>query len=109
VRYLYQQSCLELTERKGACHASNTVLALGFIGAAALTGAAPALAQGFNFDGPGVHVRVGNPDRYYSGPRYYDYYPGPAGGDFETWNGCPPGYTRSSLARVSLIAASKAG
>lgn len=71
----------------------NAVLALGFISAIALTGTTPASAQGFYFNAPGVHVRVGGPDRYYSGPRYYDYYPGPAGSGWGTWNGCPPGYT----------------
>jgi len=71
----------------------NAVVGLSFIGAIALTGPAPAVARGFYFNAPGVHVRVGGPYRDYWGPRYYDYYPGAAGGGFETWNGCPPGYT----------------
>jgi hypothetical protein len=74
----------------------SAVVALSFIGAAALSGSAPAFAQGFYFNAPGVHVRVGQPYRYDGGPRYYDYYPGAGAGGFDTWNGCPPGYTIQS-------------
>lgn len=80
---------------------ANTALALAFAGAMAgtlaLGTAAPLKAQGFYFNAPGIHIGVGDRGyhrHYYSGPRYYDYYPGPTyGGGWDTWNGCPPDYT----------------
>jgi hypothetical protein len=71
---------------------AKTALALGVLGAAALGGTGSVMAQGFYFNVPGVHVHVGHPyHHYYRG--YYDYYPGPAGGGWDTYNGCPPHYT----------------
>ena len=71
-------------------------LALGFIGAMAVGAPGPAKAQGVYLSGPGVDVRVGDPDwryqhryrhdRYYGGP--YAYAPG-----YRAWNGCPRHYT----------------
>ncbi len=65
----------------------KTAMALGFAGAMALGGTAPAAA--FYINGPGFHVWVGHHH-----PRYYDYYRGPVGGGgWASWNGCPPHYT----------------
>jgi hypothetical protein len=73
---------------------AKAVLALGFVGAMAVGGALPASADGFYFNAPGIHIGVGGPyHRHYGGPRYYDYAPGPAGGGWDTFNGCPPNYT----------------
>ncbi|HEX3937409.1 MAG TPA: hypothetical protein VHX43_07875 [Xanthobacteraceae bacterium] len=67
----------------------------GFAGAAAIGASAPATAQGFYFNAPGIHIGVDRPyHHYYSGPRYYDYDPGYYGGG--TYNGCPPHYTIQS-------------
>lgn len=65
---------------------AKTIAALGFVGAAAMGGTAPAAA--FYVNGPGFHVWVGHHH-----PRYYDYYRGPVGGGWYTYNGCPPHYT----------------
>ncbi len=78
-------------------HLTKTALALGFAGAAfagvlAAT-TAPAHADGFYFNVPGIHIGIGGPYHRHYGPRYYDYYPGPAGGGWDTFNGCPPNYT----------------
>ncbi len=54
---------------------SKTLLALGFVGAMAVGTAAPSLAQGVYFEGPGVEIGVGHPwyrHHYYHGP--YAYY-----------------------------------
>jgi hypothetical protein len=74
---------------------AKTALALGFLGVMALGGTAPAAAQGFYLNAPGVHLRVGAPHRhyyrrpgYYNNPGYYNYYGG--------GNGCPQGYTVQS-------------
>lgn len=77
---------------------AKIALAFTFAGAMALGTTAPVKAQGFYFNAPGIHIGVGDPwyhhRHYWSGPRYYDYYPGYAGGGgWETWNGCPPQYT----------------
>ncbi len=61
-------------------------MALGFVGAIAVGGAAPAAA--FYINGPGFHVRIGHHHRH-----YYDYYRGAEGGGWPTYNGCPPRYT----------------
>jgi hypothetical protein len=68
----------------------KTALALGVLGAAGLSvSSAPAQADGFYINVPGVHIGVGGPRH-----RYYDSYQGPAAGaGWNTWNGCPPGYT----------------
>jgi hypothetical protein len=66
--------------------ATKTLLALGLASAAAIGGSAPAAA--FYINGPGFHVWVGHHHA-----RYYDYYRGPAGGGWNTWNGCPPNWT----------------
>lgn len=69
-------------------------VATGLAGAAAIGASAPAAAQGFYFNAPGIHIGVGRPyHHYYHGPRYYDYDPGYYGGGWNTWNGCPPRYT----------------
>ena len=47
---------------------ASTVIALGFVGAMALSVPSAARAQGFYFQGPGVEFGVGRPwyrDRYY--------------------------------------------
>jgi len=78
---------------------AKAALALGFVGAMAIT-TAPVKAQGFYLNVPGIHIGVGDPGyhrHYNSGPRYYDYSPGYAGGGgWDTWNGCPPNYTIQS-------------
>jgi hypothetical protein len=67
--------------------ATKSAIALGFIGALALGGAAPAAA--FYVSGPGFHVWVGPHHRH-----YYNYYRGGYyGGGAGTWNGCPPNWT----------------
>ena len=54
---------------------AKTMIAVGFIGAAAAIAPAPASAQGVYVDGPGITFGVGRP---YYGHRYYrDYYDGP--------------------------------
>jgi hypothetical protein len=60
-------------------------IALGLVAAAAIFTAAPAMAQGIYVGPAGVGVDVGVPGPYYRcgydypcGPRYYDYYDGPA-------------------------------
>jgi len=70
---------------------AKIALVLGFIGpmamgGLAIGGAVPAAA--FYINGPGFHVWIGH--RH---PRYYNYYRGPVGGGWNTWNGCPPYYT----------------
>jgi hypothetical protein len=74
---------------------SKTTCALALASAMALGTAASVQAQGFYLNAPGVHIGVGYPGyhRHYWAPRYYDYYPGYAGGGWETYNGCPPHYT----------------
>jgi hypothetical protein len=76
---------------------TKAALALGFVGAMAVGGLGPAIAQGVYFSGPGVEVQVGDPywryqRRHYRDYRYYDgsyaYSPG-----YRRWNGCPYGYT----------------
>ncbi len=69
------------------------ILALSFagaVGAVTLSSAAPASAQGFYFDAPGVHVGVGHPwHRHYYGRRYgYGYYD--YAGPNCYYNGCCP-------------------
>jgi|HubBroStandDraft_6_1064221.scaffolds.fasta_scaffold3804992_1 hypothetical protein len=77
----------------------KAALALGFVGAMfagvlAVGSTAPANADGFYFNAPGIHIGIGGRwHRHYDGPRYYDYYPGPVGGGWDTFNGCPPNYT----------------
>jgi len=75
----------------------KTALALGLAGAMfgvlAAADAVPAKADGFYFNAPGIHIGVGGPYHRHYGPRYYDYAPGPAGGGWDTFNGCPPNYT----------------
>jgi hypothetical protein len=74
--------------------AAKAAMALGFAGAVAGTlafSAAPASAQGFYFDAPGVHVGVGVPHhRHYYG-RYYDYSPGYVSPYYS--GPCRPGFT----------------
>lgn len=69
---------------------TKTALALGFLGAIAIGGVAP--AQAFSIDAPGVHVHVGPHHRYGSGPRYYDQAPG-YGPGYYGYRDCPRGYT----------------
>jgi hypothetical protein len=61
---------------------TRTAVALGFVGAMAIGTTVPAMAAGINFNGHGVHINLGHHRRY------YDY-----GGGWNTYNGCPPGYT----------------
>ena len=72
-------------------------LALGFATAMATGTIAPASAQGFYFNAPGVHIGVGEPGyyhrHYWGHPRYYDYYDGPPVEGGYSDNGCPPHYT----------------
>lgn len=68
-------------------------IAAAATGAAAIGLSAPAGAQGFYFNAPGIHVHVGHPYHRYYGPRYYDYAPGYYGGGWATYNGCRPGFT----------------
>jgi hypothetical protein len=53
---------------------AGTLIALGFVGAMALSVPNAAKAQGFYFQGPGVEFGVGRP--WYR-ERYYRYYGGP--------------------------------
>ena len=76
---------------------AKTAFALGFIGAIAVGSTAPASAQGFYFNAPGIHIGVGEPwhSHYYSAPRprYYDYSPGYYGYEARAWAPCSPGFT----------------
>ncbi len=82
------------------CRFTKSIAVLGF--AAAITGslalgaAAPASAQGFYFNAPGIHIGVGHPYHHYYGRpygyRYYDYYGG-GGGNCYYGGCCPPGMT----------------
>jgi hypothetical protein len=73
---------------------ARTAVALGFAGAVgvmSLAGGAPANAQGFYFNSPGIHIGVGHPwhRHYYARPYgsgYYDY----GGGGNCYYNGCCP-------------------
>jgi hypothetical protein len=69
---------------------TKSALALGFLGAAAIGGMAPAAA--FEVDVPGVHVHVGPHHRYYGGPRYYDY-DNNYGRGYYDYRSCPRGLT----------------
>lgn len=53
---------------------SKTLLALGFAGAMAIGTAAPSMAQGVYFEGPGIGVQVGRPyyRHHYYGPYAYE-------------------------------------
>ena len=54
---------------------SKSLLALGFAGAMAIGTAAPSMAQGVYFEGPGFGVQVGRPyyrHHYYYGPYAYE-------------------------------------
>ena len=58
---------------------TRTLVALGFVGAMAVGTAAPTLAQGIYFNGPGVSVGIGDRGyyghrRHYRSDRYYSYY-----------------------------------
>jgi hypothetical protein len=71
---------------------AKPALVLGFAGAMAIGGMAPAAAQ-INIDVPGLHVHVGRHHRHY-GPPPAPYYGGGYGyGGGGTWNGCPPNFT----------------
>jgi hypothetical protein len=51
--------------------------ALAFVGTMAIGTAAPSMAQGVYFEGPGVEFGVGprwHRDYYYDGPRYHRYW-----------------------------------
>jgi hypothetical protein len=61
-------------------------VALSFVGAMAIGTTVPVMAQGIYFNAPGIHIGVGGPYHRH----YYDEY---RGGGWNTWNGCPPGYT----------------
>jgi hypothetical protein len=64
------------------------LVALGSVGAAALTVPSIASAQGIYFGGPGFGVGVGEP--YYGGPYYNgQYYNGPY---YNNYNDAPYGY-----------------
>ena len=63
---------------------ARTAAALGIVGAMALGTTVPVMAAGIYFNGHGVHVHLGHHHHYYD--RY-------AGGGWNTYNGCPPGYT----------------
>ena len=74
---------------------AKPALVLGFAGAMAISGVAPATAQ-INIDVPGLHVHVGRHHRHYYEPPpapYYGYRGYGYGGGNNTWNGCPPYYT----------------
>jgi hypothetical protein len=61
------------------------MLAAGLF-AAVVAGGMAAPAQAFEVNGPGFHVWLGGPDRYYGNDGY-------RGGGYDTWNGCPPRWT----------------
>jgi hypothetical protein len=73
----------------------KAALALGFVGAMAISASAPSRAQGAYVSGPGVDVRVGDSDwRYRHRYRHYHRY----GGDYAYAPGhrrhmCRYGYT----------------
>jgi hypothetical protein len=60
-------------------------VATGLAAAAAIGASAPAAAQGFYFNAPGIHIGVGRPHHRYYGRRYYNYAPG--------YYGCPQYYS----------------
>ncbi len=69
--------------------------AAAIAGALALGSTAPANAQGFYLNAPGIHVGVGHPSHHYYGRpyehRYYDHYGG--GGNCYYGGCCPPHFT----------------
>jgi len=69
---------------------AKAALAVVFAGGLGVAGIVP--AQAFYINGPGFHVWIGGHHRYYRRP-YYDYYRGPVGGGWNTYNGCPPAYS----------------
>ncbi len=72
----------------------TALLALGFAGVLAIGATPPAAAQGFYFNAPGVHVRVGHPyHRYYRGPYYGGGYYGYGRPNCYAGGCCPPGMT----------------
>ena len=54
---------------------ANTLIALGFVGAMALSVPSAARAQGFHFEGPGIEFGVGRP--WYRDHYHRPYYGGP--------------------------------
>ncbi len=78
---------------------THALLALGFVGAMAVSTPVTTRAQGVHIYGPGFAVDVGHrayPYRHHRYNRHYDdgyssnYYPRHR---YRTWNGCPPHYT----------------
>ena len=63
---------------------ARTAVALGFAGAMAIGMTVPVVAQGIYFNGHGVHVYPGHHRHY------YDY---GGGRGWNSWNGCPRGWT----------------
>ena len=80
------------------CILPKPALVVGFAGAVAIGGTAPAAAQ-INIDVPGLHVHVGRHRHGYypppARPPYYGggYYNGDGYYGGGTFNGCPPRYT----------------
>jgi len=62
---------------------ARTAVALGFVGAMPIGTTVPVMAQGVYINGNCVHIHLGR-------HHYYDRYNGDG---WNTWNGCPPGYT----------------
>jgi hypothetical protein len=75
---------------------AKPAIVLGFAGALAIGGLAPAAAQ-INIDAPGLHVHVGpHRHRYYPPPAPPPYYGGGyynGGGYYGGYRDCPRGYT----------------
>lgn len=68
-----------------ASNLAITALAAGMLGIVGLECSAPAKAQGFSINAPGIHVWVG-------GHRHRGYYPPPAGYGYYDYSGnCYPG------------------
>ncbi len=79
---------------------TQALLALGFVGAMAVSTPVTTKAQGIYFSGPGLGVEIGNrPDRYRYTRRYYRDYDNSYAYDrrfderrYNNRNSCPPNY-----------------
>jgi hypothetical protein len=81
---------------------TQTMLALGFVGAMAIGTPVSTNAQIIQFGGPGVGIEIITRPDHHRHPRYNRHYGGQPyayqysrgyGGRYNTWNHCPPNYT----------------
>jgi hypothetical protein len=81
---------------------TQALLALGFVGAMAVSTPITTKAQEIYFSGPGVGIEIitrpyghrhARYNRYYDHQPYAYQYSRGFNGRYNTWNGCPPNYT----------------